>query len=36
LGSPELVREEAAKIQNFDQSPPEGQGSKEVGNPLLV
>ncbi len=22
LGSPELVREEAAKIQNFDQSPP--------------
>lgn len=23
LGSPELVREEAAKIQNFDQSPPE-------------
>ena len=36
LGSPELVREEAAKIQNFDQSPPEGQGNKEVGNPLLV
>ena len=36
LGSPELVREEAAKIQNFDQSPPEGQSSKEVGNPLLV
>ena len=36
LGSPELVREEAAKIQNFDQSPPEGQGSKEVRNPLLV
>jgi alkylation response protein AidB-like acyl-CoA dehydrogenase len=36
LGSPELVREEAAKIQNFDQSPPEGKGSKEVGNPLLV
>ena len=36
LGSPELVREEAAKIQNFDQSPPEGQASREVGNPLLV
>ena len=36
LGSPELVREEAAKIQNFDQSPPEGHGSKEVGNSLLV
>ena len=36
LGSPELVREEAAKIQNFDQSPPKGQSSKEVGNPLLV
>jgi len=36
LGSPELVREEAARIQNFDQSPAEGQGNKEVGNPLLV
>ena len=36
LGSPELVREEAARIQNFDQSPAKGQGNKEVGNPLLV
>ena len=36
LGSPELVREEAAKIQNFDQSPPESQRTKEAGNPLLV
>ena len=36
LGSPELVREEAARIQNFDQSPAEGQVNKEVGNPLLV
>ena len=36
LGSPELVREEAARIQNFDQSPAEGQGNKEVGNSLLV
>ena len=36
LGSPELVREEAAKIQNFDQSPAGNQGTKEVGNPLLV
>ena len=36
LGSPELVREEAAKIQNFDQSPPESQRTKETGNPLLV
>ena len=36
LGSPELVREEAAKIQNFDQSPPENQRTKEAGNPLLV
>ena len=36
LGSPELVREEAAKIQNFDQSPPESQKIKEAGNPLLV
>jgi len=36
LGSPELVREEAAKIQNFDQSPPESQRIKEAGNPLLV
>lgn len=33
LGSPELVREEAAKIQNFDQSPSE---TEEVGNPLVV
>ncbi len=36
LGSPELVREEAAKIQNFDQSPAGNQSTKEVGNPLLV
>ena len=36
LGSPELVREEAARIQNFDQSPAGGQSKKEVGNPLLV
>ena len=36
LGSPELVREEAARIQNFDQSPAGGQSNKEVGNPLLV
>ncbi|MBK49451.1 MAG: acyl-CoA dehydrogenase [Chloroflexi bacterium] len=36
LGSPELIREEAAKIQNFDQSPPDKVGSKDVGNPLLV
>ena len=36
LGSPELVREEAARIQNFDQSPPESQRTKEAGNPLLV
>ena len=36
LGSPELVREESAKIQNFDQSPAGNQSTKEVGNPLLV
>ena len=36
LGSPEIVREEAARIQNFDQSPSESQGGKEIENPLLT
>ena len=37
LGSPELVREEAAKIQNFDQAPDvDNKGNDEVGHPLVV
>ena len=37
LGSPDLVREEAAKIQNFDQaSDDDNKGNDEVGNPLVV
>ena len=37
LGSPELVREDAAKIQNFDQAlDVDNKGNDEVGHPLVV